>query len=447
MSVPCRSRPRPWCAPRTRSRRSAGSGGFRRRRDGVASGRAARPLIRRTVVIQRKEKIQYIDMRRRIAVIGGGPAGLTCARVLHRHGHPVTVLERDPAPDARPQGGTLDLHESLGQRALGKAGLLAEFQTLSRPEGQAMRILDTDGAVLRDWRPRPDDRANPEIDRGQLRDLLLGPLDVQWGRGVTEVVPGTQDGALVRFADGRQEAFDLVVGADGAWSRVRPAVSPVTPHYTGVTSVETSLDDVDTRHPDLARLIGDGSMAVYGVNRSLVAQRNSGGHVKVHAQFRAPLDWHTNLEANTGTGTDAGLDLADAEAVRSSLLTLFDGWAAPVLDLLRHGTAFVHRPLHVLPVSHTWAHVPGVTLLGDAAHLMPPLGVGANLAMLEGAELAESIVAASGPDDLDEAVRAFEEQMWVRAGRWAEITTAGLERLVSSDPAEAIALFDEVQPS
>lgn len=372
-------------------------------------------------------------MRHRIAVVGGGPAGLAFARVLHRHGHPVAVLERDPAPDARPPGGTLDLHEGLGQLALDKAGLLAEFHALSRPEGQAMRILDADGAVLRDWRPRPDDRANPEIDRGQLRDLLLGPLDVQWGRSVTQVVPGTRDGVLVHFADGRQETFDLVIGADGAWSRVRPAVSSVTPHYTGVTSVETSLDDVDTRRPDLARLIGDGSMAAYGVNRSLVAQRNSGGHVKVYAKFRAPLDWHTNL------------DLTDAEAVRSSLSALFDGWAAPVLDLLRHGTAFVHRPFYTLPVSHTWTHVPGVTLMGDAAHLMPPLGAGANLAMLEGAELAESIATGSG--DPDEAVRAFEEQMWARAGRWAKITTAGLERLVSPDPSAALALFDEVQPS
>ncbi|MFH9552756.1 FAD-dependent oxidoreductase [Streptomyces sp. NPDC017435] len=374
-------------------------------------------------------------MRHRMAVVGSGPAGLAFARVLHRHDHPVTVLERDPSPDARPPGGTLDLHEGLGQLALDKAGLLAEFQEVSRPEGQAMRILDTDGTVLRDWRPRPGDRANPEIDRGQLRDLLLGPLDVQWGRDVTQVVPGTRDGVLVQFADGRQETFDLVVGADGAWSRVRPALSPVTPHYTGVTCLDTSLDDVDTRHPDLARLIGDGSVAVYGVNRGLVAQRNSGGHVKVYAQFRAPLDWHT----------DPDLDLSDVEAVRSRLLALFDGWAAPVLDLLRHGAAFVHRPLYVLPVSHAWDHVPGLTLLGDAAHLMPPLGAGANLAMLEGAELAESI--ATSPEDLDEAIRAFEEQMWARAGRWAEITTAGLERLVSPDPAEALALFDEVQPS
>jgi 2-polyprenyl-6-methoxyphenol hydroxylase-like FAD-dependent oxidoreductase len=245
---------------------------------------------------------------------------------------------------------------------------------------------------------------------------------------VTEVVPGTSDGVLVHFADGRQEAFDLVVGADGAWSRVRPAVSPATPHYTGVTTVETSLDEVDSRHPDLAELIGDGSVAVYGVNRNLSAQRNSGGHVKVYATFRAPLEGQ-----------------ADTEAVRSSVLALYEGWAAPVLELLRRGTAFVRRHLYVLPVSHTWTHVPGVTLLGDAAHLMPPLGVGANLAMLEGAELAESVAAASG--DLDGVVRAFEEQMWARAGKWATITNAGLEDLVSPDPTRAHALFDEVQPS
>ncbi|MBM0275031.1 FAD-dependent oxidoreductase [Micromonospora tarensis] len=372
-------------------------------------------------------------MRHRIAVVGAGPAGLTFARVLHRHDYPIAVLERDPAPDVRPQGGTLDLHEGLGQLALEKAGLLTAFQALSRPEGQAMRILDTDGTVLRDWQPRPDERANPEIDRGQLRDLLLGPLDVQWGRGVTQVVPATRDGVLVQFDDGREETFDLAVGADGAWSRIRPTVSPVTPHYTGISSVETSLNDVDARHADLARLVGNGSLAVYGVNRALVAQRNSGGHVKVYAQFRAPLDWHANL------------DLTDVEAVRSSLLALFDGWAAPALELLRHGTAFVHRPLHVLPVSHTWTHVPGVTLLGDAAHLMPPLGAGANLAMLEGAELAESI--ARDPADLDQAVRAFEEQMWARANSWAKITTSGLERLVSPDPRQALALFDQVQPS
>lgn len=207
--------------------------------------------------------------------------------------------------------------------------------------------------------------------------------------------------------------------------------------------VETSLDDADTRHPGLARLVGDASLAVYGVNRSVVAQRNSGGHVKVYAQFRGEPDRHTSQE----TGRHEGPDPADAEVERSKLLALFEGWAAPVLDLLRHGTTFVRRPLYAFPTPHTWAHVQGVTLLGDAAHLMPPLGAGANLAMLEGAELAESIVTAPETGDLDGVVRAFEERMWKRAGTWTALTTAGLRRLVSPDPSQAVALFDEVQPS
>ncbi|POM22624.1 6-hydroxynicotinate 3-monooxygenase precursor [Actinomadura rubteroloni] len=369
----------------------------------------------------------------RIAVAGSGPAGLTFARVLRRKGCAVSVLERDPSPAARPPGGSLDLHEGLGQLALDKAGLLAGFRALARPEGQAMRILDPGGAVLRDWRPGPGERANPEIDRGQLRDLLLGGLDVRWGWEVAEVVP-RGDSAAVRSADGREEVFDLVVGADGAWSRVRPAVSAARPAYAGVTYVETSLDEVDTRHPDLARLVGDGAVAAYGVNRGVVAQRGSGGHVKVYVQHRTPPGWL------------ADVDPGDAEALRAGALALLDGWAAPLLDLVRRGTVFVRRELHVLPVGHAWPHVPGVTLLGDAAHLMPPLGAGANLAMLDGAELAEA-VAAAGPDGLDGAVRAFEERMQARAARWAARTAAGLERLVSADPAGAVAVFDEVQPS
>ncbi|MCM1940469.1 NAD(P)-binding protein [Streptomyces sp. G3] len=159
-------------------------------------------------------------MRHRIAVIGGGPAGLAFARVLHRHDCPVTVLERESGPDARPPGGTLDLHEGLGQLALDKAGVLAEFRALSRPEGQAMRILDTDGTVLRDWRPGPDDRANPEIDRGQLRDLLLGPVDVRWGEHVTKVVPGGRAacGSTSR-TDGRRRSTSW-------WARTAPGPEP-----------------------------------------------------------------------------------------------------------------------------------------------------------------------------------------------------------------------------
>lgn len=339
-----------------------------------------------------------------IAIVGAGLGGLTCARVLQQHGRRVTVLEAEPSPESRSQGGTLDMHPDTGQEALRTAGLSEAFHELARPEGQQWRRFDPDGSLVDDQFP-DDDR--PEIDRGQLRRLLLDSLTegtVRWGSAVTEVEPGR-----VRFADGVNEEFDLVIGADGAWSRVRTAVTGAVPEFSGVTFVEAWFDDCDRRHPELARMVGDGTMMAKGGGRGLAAQRNSNGHVRVYAMLRGALD----------------LDFTDTEAVREHLLGLFDGWGENLRDLLRGNDGpFAHRPLHVLPVPHTWETVQGLTLLGDAAHLMPPLGVGANLAMLDGAQLATAL--ATEPDP----VRAYESVMLPRAVAHAEATKEGLETLL-----------------
>jgi 2-polyprenyl-6-methoxyphenol hydroxylase-like FAD-dependent oxidoreductase len=121
----------------------------------------------------------------RIAVIGAGPGGLTLARVLQQHGIAVTVHERDAGPDARDQGGTLDMQCHTGQVALDAAGLLDEFFARSRPEGQDGRMLDRDGTILADMVAAPDEREKPEIDRGVLRRMLLDSLEpgtIEWGR-------------------------------------------------------------------------------------------------------------------------------------------------------------------------------------------------------------------------------------------------------------------------
>jgi 2-polyprenyl-6-methoxyphenol hydroxylase-like FAD-dependent oxidoreductase len=341
----------------------------------------------------------------RIAVIGAGVAGLACARGLQVHGIPVTVYEREASETARWQGGMLDLHAPTGQAALRAIGLYDEFRAVARPEAQEMRMLDPLTAAILNHEEADDEYYAPEIDRGQLRELLLGSLapdTVHWGRPVVDVT--TVDGeARVAFGDGATEAFDLVVGADGAWSRVRPAVSDVLPVYTGESMIETHLDDVDTRHPELAELIGLGSMMA-GVSGAMICtQRNSGGHVVVYAIFEdIPLDWPAV----------AGVDMADTEAVRAYLLNRFDGWHEGLLDLVRRSDGgFINRPIHRLP-AHSWTHVPGATLLGDAAHLLPPHGIGANLALLDGSELAAAIAA---HDDLDQAVRAYEAVMMPRS--------------------------------
>ncbi|MEU7133137.1 NAD(P)/FAD-dependent oxidoreductase [Streptomyces sp. NPDC046261] len=340
----------------------------------------------------------------RIAIVGAGLGGLVCASVMQQHGLPVTVFEREPGPDSRSQGGSLDIHEDTGQVALRAAGLLDRFLALSRPEGQEWRLYDRHAALIRRDRAGDGDLSRPEIDRGRLRALLLdslAPGTVRWNQPVQAATPLPDGTARLHHGGRTVEDFDLVIGADGAWSRVRPAVSDAQPSYTGVTMVETHFDDVDRRHPGIARLLGAGTMSAKAGGRSLVMQRNSDGHVRVYITFRGPQDWH------------AGLDLADTEAVRARLLDRYQGWDESLLAILRDNEGgFINRPMFVLPVPHSWERVPGITLLGDAAHLMPPVGVGANLALLDGAELAQAVI---GHSTVDQALDAYESVMLPRA--------------------------------
>ncbi|MGW1075032.1 FAD-dependent oxidoreductase [Streptomyces sp. NPDC002537] len=352
----------------------------------------------------------------RIAIIGAGPGGLTCARVLQRHGIGVTVYDRDASVDARNQGGTLDLHADSGQIALQEAGLLDDFHALARPEGQAKRILTRHGEVLVDYRPSTHEDAAPEIDRGQLRTLLassLTPGTIQWGRALTSATANGDSTHRLTFDTGFTTDVDLVIGADGAWSRVRPLVSDATPVYTGVTFIEAHFDNVDTDHPAVAELVGDGHVFATGDHKGLIAQRNSNQHVRAYIAITDDVDWYRT----------AGVGLDDTAAVRATLLQAFTGWNEQLLTLITDNDGpYVNRPLFVIPAPHTWPRTPGVTLLGDAAHLMSPFGGnGANFAMLDGCELALAI---ARHDTLDEAVTAYEQTMLPRAAQAGDGTAA-----------------------
>ncbi|WP_069869811.1 FAD-dependent oxidoreductase [Streptomyces malaysiensis] len=361
----------------------------------------------------------------RICVVGAGPAGLTCARVLQGNGIGVTVYDADDAVDSRDPGGTLDLHADSGQIALADAGLLDAFMAQARPEGQAKARRDHHGTVLAEFTPGPGDEAAPEIDRGRLRRLLfdhLRPGTVRWGHRLVRATPLGHGGHRLEFEGGTTVEADLVIGADGAWSKVRPLVSDAAPQHLGVCFLDARFDEVDSRHPEVAGIVGAGHMfSNDNDGRAVILQRNGDGVVRGYIAFRAVPDWHVG----------AGVDLTDRESIRSYLAREFGHWSAAMRALIvRNDGDYVPRSFWALPAPLTWEHVPGVTLIGDAAHLMAPFGGhGANLAMLDGAELAHAVSRATG---LDEAVAQYESGMFARSGGLAVSSNEALVRFFAT---------------
>lgn len=369
---------------------------------------------------------------RSIAIVGAGLSGLVCARVLQRNGIPVTVYEADATPDARQQGGSLDIHEDTGQIALKEAGLYEEFRARTHVGGEDMRLLDKTGRVHVDTREPAGGHGRPEIDRTELRQLLVESLHtgtIVWGRKVV-AARSVAAGHALEFADGSVVHADLVIGADGAWSRIRPLLTPVKPAYTGITVVEMRLTDAVAKHPEALALTGRGSFFALSDNKYIGG--HGGNTIAYGCGLRVPENWVA----------DSGIDWHDPESARAGLLREYPDWAPSLTDLIRgcDDGAIWPRPIYALPIGLRWERVPGVTLAGDAAHVMSPFaGEGANLALIDGADLARELI--NGPD-VETAVARYENTMFPRAAESATASQKGLDMMfVDGRPTKMIVFF------
>ncbi|EMC99198.1 hypothetical protein BAUCODRAFT_31532 [Baudoinia panamericana UAMH 10762] len=377
----------------------------------------------------------------KVAIIGAGPAGCMLARLLH-HKQPATtpldqkvsvmIFEGEESLDFRSQGGTLDLHVKTGQLALREAGLWEEFQKYARYDGEAIKLADKNFVCYVNMGgAKPSSTSStgrPEIDRPVLRKMLadsLPPNCIRWGKKLTKV----DDDLTLHFADGTVEPrFDLVVGADGAWSRVRPLVTDVKPYFSGIGGHSFIIPDAQNSVPELYKAVNRGSLFSWSDGKGIFAQFMGEGCINVATWSLRPADWQKTC----------GYDVHDAAAVKEACRKDYADWNHTLREFTQIGEDnVVPRDLFMLPIGHKWKHVPGVTLIGDAAHLMTPFaGEGVNLAFADTLDLSRAILSAASlletdsiSELLDSNVQAFEVEMFVRSAKTQQTTYNSLQMM------------------
>lgn len=346
----------------------------------------------------------------RIAIIGAGPSGLMLARLLSKASISVVVYERDASRNERGQGGTLDLHPESGIKALEEGGLYEAFMKHARYEGEDFKIGDKNLKIYLDSKSSHDggDRAGmgerPEIDRENLRKILLDSVPeevIHWGAHLNRV----SEDSMLHFKSGSEGPFDLIVGADGAWSKVRPLVSDIKPHYSGIGGIELRFSKADKEYPKISEFVGKGSFFCFGDCKALMAQRLGDKSIRVYAFGKRPEQWAPDFAVEYPQG---------GEDAKTTILADYTDWAPELQDWVRYADNETRTwSLYELPVGYKWDHKKGFTLLGDAAHLMTPFaGEGVNAALLDAYELGLEIMK---EDDIDKAVKSYEAAMFPRA--------------------------------
>ncbi|KAB8073134.1 hypothetical protein BDV29DRAFT_176156 [Aspergillus leporis] len=396
----------------------------------------------------------------KIAIIGGGPAGLTVGLLLHNRGIPFTIFELRQKPTdeelAKPCG-VLDLHEESGLAAIRECGLYEQFLQLAGECTEAQKVSDKDGNIL--YTDQGELSERPEISRHALTKILSSHLpagSIKWGHKLLATSSVTSNGMTeLNFGPHGKHTFDLVIGADGAWSRVRNILTDVKPHYARVHCITMTVRQITAKYPHLATFVGSGSFSALGLRHGVMSQRGPQDSARIYI-FLTMADEHLGLGL-------AGLTPAAAKDRLLNDDTLIGRWGTAIKELVtvacneetndNPGATLDIKPLYMLPIGTSWEHKPGVTVIGDAAHLMCPwAGEGVNLAMWDSLLLARAIIKAYESANqertlfqelLSPLLNEFEADMVARAKEKAEETHRNGQMMFGENGAKAFVEFFE----
>ena len=365
---------------------------------------------------------------KKVAVIGAGPVGLVFAKLLQQANVNVIVYERDKDEFSRIKGGTLDIHNDVGQKALEKAGLLDAFYKYSRPTGE--RATDITGNILSDTFPDKEQLYDrPEIDRNDLRKMLLEnlkPNTIVWNSKL--VALEQQNDSFLLYFDNRKTAIaDLVVVANGGLSNIRNHVTNTVPQYSGTIIIQGEVLQPAQTCPNFKKLCGDGNLGTMGEKMFFFSQTKSKGALNYYVSFRKPENWIQENE----------LDFSDNKEICSFLTDMLSNWGDVFKELFAATNEFTLLPMRYLPLEN-WKPHKNITLIGDAAHLMPPFsGIGVNIGLLDSLYLAENLTNGQFTD-IQTAISSYEELMFEYATKAQQETTQAEEGIHSDKD------FDEI---